>query len=42
MNLDDIVEKVHPMKHVFWATIIQISVLAFMGITMIIIGVAFS
>ena len=42
MNLDDIVEKVHPMKHVFWATIVQIGVLAFMGITMMTIGIAFS
>ena len=30
MKLDDI-EKVHPMRQIFWASIIQISVLALMG-----------
>ena len=37
MKLDDI-EKVHPMRQVFWASIIQICVLAFMGLAMLTIG----
>ena len=40
MKLDDI-EKVHPMKQIFWASIIQITVLAFMGLSMLIIGALF-
>ncbi len=40
MKLDDI-EKVHPMRQVFWASIIQISVLGFMALCMTLIGVFF-
>lgn len=40
MKLDDI-EKVHPMRQVFWASIIQIAVLGFMGLCMTLIGVFF-
>tara|TARA_B100000287_G_scaffold263532_1_gene247986 strand:+ start:269 stop:391 length:123 start_codon:yes stop_codon:yes gene_type:complete len=37
MKLDDI-EKVHPMKQVFWASIVQISMLGLMGLAMLTIG----
>ena len=40
MKLDDI-EKVHPMRQIFWASIIQITVLAFMGLSMLVIGALF-
>ena len=41
MKLDDI-EKVHPMRQIFWASIIQISVLALMGLSMLVIGYLFT
>tara|TARA_B100000131_G_C17635934_1_gene418012 strand:+ start:43 stop:186 length:144 start_codon:yes stop_codon:yes gene_type:complete len=34
----DKIEKVHPMKQIFWASIVQICVLGFMGLCMFIIG----
>jgi hypothetical protein len=40
MDLEKITE-VHPMRQIFWASIVQISVLAFMGISMYGIGVLF-
>ena len=41
MKLDD-VEKVHPMKQIFVMSIVQVIVLAFMGVSMYVIGVLFS
>ena len=40
MKLDDI-EKVHPMKQIAVASVVQIIMLAFMGFSMYLIGVAF-
>ena len=40
MKLDDI-EKVHPMRQIFWASIVQVTVLIFMGLCMTLIGVFF-
>ena len=40
MKLDDI-EKVHPMKQIAIASVVQVIMLAFMGISMYLIGVAF-
>ena len=40
MKLDDI-EKVHPMRQIFWASIVQICVLGFMGLSMLGIGAVF-
>ena len=41
MKLDD-VEKVHPMKQITIMSIVQIVVLAFMGVSMFVIGELFS
>ena len=41
MKLDDIVEKVHPMKHIFVASIVQIIMLILMGVSMLTIGYFF-
>ena len=40
MKLDDI-EKVHPMKQIAVASVVQVVVLAFMGVSMLLIGVVF-
>lgn len=40
MKLDD-VEKVHPMKQIFVASIVQVCMLGFMGLSMYLIGVVF-
>ena len=40
MKLNDI-EKVHPMKQIFVASIVQICMLGLMGVSMYIIGVLF-
>jgi len=41
MKLNDI-EKIHPMRQVFWASIVQICVLGLMGLSMLLIGMGFS
>ena len=41
MKLDDIVEKVHPMKHIFVASIVQVIMLILMGVSMLTIGYFF-
>ena len=41
---ESVIEKlveVHPMKQVFWASIVQISVLGLMGLAMLTIGAIF-
>lgn len=40
MKINDI-EKVHPMKQIFVASIVQICMLGFMGLSMYLIGVGF-
>ena len=40
MKLDD-VEKVHPMKQIAIMSVVQVVVLAFMGVSMYVIGVLF-
>jgi len=40
MKLDD-VEKVHPMKQIAVMSVVQVVVLAFMGVSMYVIGVLF-
>jgi hypothetical protein len=40
MNIEKITD-IHPMRQVFWASIIQVSVLGFMGLAMFLIGVSF-
>ena len=42
MKIDDVVEKVHPMKHIFVMSIVQIVVLMFMGVSMYGIQLFFS
>ena len=39
-NLDDI-EKVHPMKQIAVMSVVQVVMLAFMGVSMFLIGVVF-
>ena len=34
--------EVHPMRQIFWASIIQISLLALMGLSMLVIGYLFT
>tara|TARA_B100000073_G_scaffold271882_1_gene231620 strand:- start:443 stop:568 length:126 start_codon:yes stop_codon:yes gene_type:complete len=41
MKLDDI-EKVHPMRQIFWASIVQITMLGLMGLAMLTIGYLFA
>ncbi len=40
MKLDDI-EKVHPMRQIAVASVVQVVMLAFMGVSMLLIGVVF-
>ena len=41
MKMDDI-EKVHPMKQITIMSIVQVVVLAFMGVSMYVIGAVFN
>ena len=40
MKLDD-VEKVHPMRQIAYASVVQVVMLAFMGVSMYVIGELF-
>ena len=40
MKLDDI-EKIHPMRQIAVASVVQVVMLAFMGVSMLLIGVVF-